>query len=492
VSGESGPAVYDTADYTIPASAVVARLAMADRVRSDSGHTLSPESVDDGTQIYLIQGETVTPLAAVRKDGPDADNQSDAADVKPPAEDREALHELVEGVAASSDAAGGRGDDNDDGTHYPDERTTAFEDPEDSSRADTERMDSISAPEVVGDVEEDVLEDGDTVEVEDILGGMGIEGEAEICEAILAGEEASEILDSADRFYELFVQRRDVSTSEELVGMLERRKRLGEEARMRLAANSLEVARWGARKYGPMLPVDEATGAAYLGLVKAAQKFNPSLGVSFSHYAPPWVRREVVNTTYDMAFAFRLTRNIGEPLFAMWTHRPRLHAQLGREPTDAELAAAIGVKPAVLHEIQAIEARLLSTVELDRTTSASGTHDDSRESMIDVMTGNVASTAPTEEEALRMALNGQVARILEEKVLPALTPLYGETLRLITGIGMPKGFTPLATPTQLAQYYYGDIADSAKARSLSARIRRLYQILREYPELEELFHDMDI
>jgi hypothetical protein len=65
-------------------------------------------------------------------------------------------------------------------------------------------------------------------------------------------------------------------------------------------------------------------------------------------------------------------------------------------------------------------------------------------------------------------------------------------LRLITGIGMPKGFTPLATPTQLAQYYYGDIADSAKARSLSARIRRLYQILREYPELEELFHDMDI
>lgn len=77
---------------------------------------------------------------------------------------------------------------------------------------------------------------------------------------------------------------------------------------------NLGLARMIAHRYknSCSIPYEDLEQVASLGLIKAVEGFNPSLGNAFSSYALPWIRGEVLHFIRDKTTWFSATRKIAE------------------------------------------------------------------------------------------------------------------------------------------------------------------------------------
>lgn len=95
------------------------------------------------------------------------------------------------------------------------------------------------------------------------------------------------------------------------------------------------------------VPFEDLLQAARLGLVQAAARFDPELGISFATYAVPIMLGEVRRLVERgrPVSGTRTARALVERAEAV---RQRLESQMSREATLAEVAEAVGVDPAEL------------------------------------------------------------------------------------------------------------------------------------------------
>lgn len=77
---------------------------------------------------------------------------------------------------------------------------------------------------------------------------------------------------------------------------------------------------------------------AYLGLVKAARRFDPDREVPFANFAAPTIAGEVKRYLRDGSWLVKPSRHVHEVGLAVVRSRPALEQSLGRTPTRAELA----------------------------------------------------------------------------------------------------------------------------------------------------------
>lgn len=81
---------------------------------------------------------------------------------------------------------------------------------------------------------------------------------------------------------------------------------------------------------------------AYMGLVKAAQRFDPVKGEQFVSFAVPTIAGELKRYLRDCGWIVRPPRQVQELRGHLSTEIPRLTQALGRQPSSADLAAAMG------------------------------------------------------------------------------------------------------------------------------------------------------
>ena len=125
---------------------------------------------------------------------------------------------------------------------------------------------------------------------------------------------------------------------------LGRRARAGDaHAREHLIERNLRLVVSVAKRYRGMgLPFEDLIQEGNLGLIKAAQRFDPDRGNRFSTYAIWWIRQAIGRAIEDKGHAIRLPVQTGAKVRKATRTRNELWATLGREPTDEEVAEKLG------------------------------------------------------------------------------------------------------------------------------------------------------
>ena len=115
---------------------------------------------------------------------------------------------------------------------------------------------------------------------------------------------------------------------------------LGEEdARSRIITANLRLVVTIARDYsGRGMSLEDLIGEGNLGLIRAAQEFDPSFGVRFSTYASYWIKQAIRHALTSTAATVRVpVHMIG--LLNKWRRAERsMSHDLGRSPTFDEVA----------------------------------------------------------------------------------------------------------------------------------------------------------
>jgi RNA polymerase primary sigma factor len=129
------------------------------------------------------------------------------------------------------------------------------------------------------------------------------------------------------------------------------------EARAALVAANLRLVVSVARQFMRRgLSMQDLVGEGNLGLIRAADKFDPDAGCRFSTYATWWIMQSIRLALRSQVRVVRIPNHMLDRLTLRQRTVARLLDVLGREPTESELMLALGLAgPAARRLIESVE-----------------------------------------------------------------------------------------------------------------------------------------
>jgi RNA polymerase primary sigma factor len=176
------------------------------------------------------------------------------------------------------------------------------------------------------------------------------------------------------------------------------------------------------KKYqGHGLDLSELVAIGNEGLLKAVKKFDPDQGVKFISYAVWWVRQAVLKALAEQTRSVRIPLNQNSHLIRMSRTETYLSQELGREPTDAEMASALDDSEDNVRSARRMTAAEVSLdAPVDRTDNGAAT-------LGERFAGQEGSEIEdhTEFKMMRECIDGILRRYLTPRERKILSLYYG-------------------------------------------------------------------
>ena len=126
-------------------------------------------------------------------------------------------------------------------------------------------------------------------------------------------------------------------------------------AKQKLAETNLRLVVSIAKKYvGRGMSFLDLTQEGNMGLMKAVDKYDYNRGFKFSTYATWWIRQAITRAIADQARTIRIPVHMVETINKLVRIQRQLVQDLGRDPSNEEIAEQMGIEVEKVQEIRKI------------------------------------------------------------------------------------------------------------------------------------------
>jgi len=245
-------------------------------------------------------------------------------------------------------------------------------------------------------------------------------------------------LDGGIKIYLREIGKTPLLTPAEEIELAARIKNGDERARQHMIQANLRLVVKIAQDYANYgLPLLDLISEGNIGLMKAVERFDPAKGGKLSTYAAWWIKQSIKRALANQSKTIRLPVHMVDKISKMRRVAMVLAEELGREPTDEELAEEIGIDRAKLAHLKSAALRPAS---LDAPIS----EDDTTE--FGEIVGDENAQTPFELLSHKN-MHGQLDGLLdflderELKIIEARFGLNGQKLRTLEEVGQEFGVT---------------------------------------------------